>query len=210
MPCSDIADSIVQTGRTTLEKVKSKSIIYNHKGIQLIESREWNHTKAKFIYGDTDSLFILLNGISKESALDIGHQMAHYITLKNPIPVKLKFEKVYLPCVLLAKKRYVGFKYENSQEDQGIFDAKGIETVRRDGFPALQKMMEKSLKYGFSLILVYFYILYRILFTTMDVTQVKEYIVNQWMKMQTNQISIQDFIIAKAVCLNDYTYLLVF
>jgi DNA polymerase zeta len=45
----------------------------------------------------------------------------------------------------MAKKRYVGYKYEHLG-DQPEFDAKGIETVRRDGFPALQKMTEACLK----------------------------------------------------------------
>ena len=61
--------------------------------------------------------------------------------------MKLKFEKVYLPCVLLTKKRYVGFKYEDMAEKEPVFEAKGIETVRRDGCPAVGKIMEKSLKY---------------------------------------------------------------
>lgn len=45
MPCSEIADSIVQTGRETLEKA-----------IALIHATEkWN---AEVVYGDTDSLFM--------------------------------------------------------------------------------------------------------------------------------------------------------
>lgn len=54
--------------------------------------------------------------------------------------------QVYLPCVLMAKKRYVGFKYENPDDKEPVFDAKGIETVRRDGVPAQQKMTETCLK----------------------------------------------------------------
>jgi DNA polymerase zeta len=48
----------------------------------------------------------------------------------------------------MAKKRYVGFKYENPDEKEPIFDAKGIETVRRDGIPAGQKMVETCIKFG--------------------------------------------------------------
>lgn len=46
--------------------------------------------------------------------------------------MKLKFEKIMQPCVLLTKKRYVGNSYENSPDEEPKFDAKGIETVRRD------------------------------------------------------------------------------
>ena len=72
--------------------------------------------------------------------------MADAVTAMNPAPIKLKFEKVYLPCVLMAKKRYVGFKYETPDETEPTFDAKGIETVRRDGVPAQAKMTEMCLK----------------------------------------------------------------
>ena len=57
-------------------------------------------------------------------------------------------QQVYLPCVLLAKKRYVGFKYETPDEAEPVFDAKGIETVRRDGVLAQRKMTETCLKYA--------------------------------------------------------------
>ena len=48
--------------------------------------------------------------------------------------------------MLMAKKRYVGFKYERPDDGEPVFDAKGIETVRRDGVPAQQKMVERCLK----------------------------------------------------------------
>ena len=50
----------------------------------------------------------------------------------------------------MAKKRYVGFKYESPDDTEPVFDAKGIETVRRDGVPAQRKMTETALKYAFS------------------------------------------------------------
>jgi DNA polymerase zeta len=90
IPCSEIADSIVQTARETLEKA-----------ITLVHSVErWG---AEVVYGDTDSLFVYLKGRTREQAFDIGEDIADTITNLNPQPVKLKFEKVYHPCVLLAK-----------------------------------------------------------------------------------------------------------
>lgn len=38
-------------------------------------------------------------------------------------------------------------KYETLEEKEPQFEAKGIETVRRDGIPANQKILEQSLKY---------------------------------------------------------------
>lgn len=52
----------------------------------------------------------------------------------------------------MAKKRYVGFKYENPDETEPEFDAKGIETVRRDGVLAQRKLVENSLKSAYILL----------------------------------------------------------
>ncbi|CCF59642.1 hypothetical protein KAFR_0H02330 [Kazachstania africana CBS 2517] len=176
MPCSDLADSIVQTGRETLERA-----------IELIESDEnWG---AKVVYGDTDSLFIYLPGKTREEAFTIGNEMSIAVSASNPEPLFLKFEKVYHPCILVSKKRYVGYSYEKSTQQEPKFDSKGIETVRRDGHPAQQKIVEKSLK---------------ILFDTKDITKVKEYVQDQFFKIHSGKVSIQDFCFAKAVKLGTY------
>ncbi|KAH9049339.1 hypothetical protein EDB84DRAFT_1556197 [Lactarius hengduanensis] len=177
MPAVEIADSIVQSGRETLEKA-----------IQYIDSNEkWG---ARVVYGDTDSMFVYLKGKTKEQAFRIGYDIADAITRLNPVPVKLKFEKVYLPCVLMAKKRYVGFKYENPDDTEPVFDAKGIETVRRDGVPAQKKMTEASLK---------------ILFRTQDLSDVKRYCYDSWKKILENKVSIQDFIFSREVRMGTYS-----
>ncbi|KAJ5520105.1 C4-type zinc-finger of DNA polymerase delta [Penicillium fimorum] len=177
MPCSEIADSIVQTGRETLEKA-----------IAFIHSIErWG---AEVVYGDTDSIFVYLKGRTRDQAFDIGEEIAEAVTNLNPRPIKLKFEKVYHPCILLAKKRYVGFKYEHRNQKEPEFDAKGIETVRRDGTPAEQKIEEKALK---------------TLFRTADLSQVKSYFQRQCAKIMQGRISIQDFCFAREVRLGTYS-----
>ncbi|UKZ74136.1 hypothetical protein TrVFT333_001795 [Trichoderma virens FT-333] len=177
MPCSEIADSIVQTGRETLERATA----YIH------SVERWG---AEVVYGDTDSLFIYLKGRSRDEAFVIGQEIAQAITERNPKPIKLKFEKVYHPCVLLAKKRYVGYKYETKDQTTPEFDAKGIETVRRDGTPAEQKIEEKAL---------------RLLFETADLSQIKDYFRKQCNKVMRGKVSIQDFFFAKEVRLGSYS-----
>jgi DNA polymerase elongation subunit (family B) len=169
MPCIEVGDSIVRKARETLERA-----------IQMVNSDpNW---KARVVYGDTDSMFILLKGRSKEEAFSIGQDIARKVTAANPKPVKLKFEKVYLPCVLEAKKRYVGFMYESLSQVEPVYDAKGIETVRRDGCPAVVKMLEKSLK---------------LLFSTRDVSRVKRYVQKQFLKIAEDRVPLQEFIFAK-------------
>jgi DNA polymerase zeta len=163
MPCIEIADSIVQTGRETLEKAQ-----------ELIHSRlDWD---ATVVYGDTDSLFIALPGRSKEQAFKIGNDIADTVTAMNPKPVKLKFEKVYMGSVLMAKKRYVGFKYEHPDDT--------------DGFPAQQKIEEVCLK---------------MLFRNQDLSEIKAFCCQEWTKILERRVSIQDFIIAKEVRLGTYS-----
>ncbi|KAJ7103524.1 hypothetical protein B0H15DRAFT_919277 [Mycena belliarum] len=130
---------------------------------------------GQVVYGDTDSVF--------DQAFRIGYEIAQTITSSNPSPV-------YLPCVLLAKKRYVGFKYEHPDDVEPVFDAKGIETVRRDGVLAQQKMTETCLK---------------ILFRTQDLSEIKDYCYNSWQKLAENKAPIQDFIFAKEVRMGTYS-----
>lgn len=94
-------------------------------------------------------MFVLLKGRTIKEAFVVGQEIASAITEMNPHPVTLKMEKVYHPCFLLTKKRYVGYSYESPDQNEPIFDAKGIETVRRDTCTAVSKTMEQSLRLFF-------------------------------------------------------------
>ena len=132
MPSGDIADSVVELGRTILNQCVNR----------IKENKEW---RAEVLYGDTDSLFVVLRGRTNEDAFILGEQIAKIITADYPYPMELKFEKVYNPLVLLAKKRYVGYKQERVNQVPE-FEAKGVEIVRRDGCQATVKVMKKTLK----------------------------------------------------------------
>ncbi|GER55202.1 DNA polymerase [Striga asiatica] len=177
MPCAELADSIVQCGRRTLESA-----------ISYVNSNDkWN---ARVLYGDTDSMFVLLKGRSLREAFTIGREIASAVTEINPNPVTLKMEKVYFPCFLLTKKRYVGYSYESPDQSKPTFDAKGVETVRRDTCGAVSKMMEQSL---------------RIYFESQDIDKVREYLQRQWTRILSGRISLQDFVFAKEVRLGTYS-----
>ncbi|AMD21151.1 HEL129Wp [Eremothecium sinecaudum] len=176
MPCSDIADSIVQTARQTLKNA-----------VAMIEGEyDWG---AKVIYGDTDSLFVYLPGKSREQAFNIGNAIASAVTASNPSPVELKFERVFHPCILLSKKRYVGYSYNYPTQAVGEFLAKGIETIRRDSNPAQQKIVQRSLE---------------ILFDTYDLSQVKSYITEEFKRIIEGNIIVQDFCFSREVRMGTY------
>lgn len=120
MPCSEIADAIVATGRRALEEAAN-----------FIEAH-WEG--AKVVYGDTDSVFVQLKGYSLEEAFQTGKEICAQVSAKHPAPVELEFEKVYMPCLCLTKKRYGGLAYAKppSEGGAGNFEAKGLEAIRRD------------------------------------------------------------------------------
>ena len=60
---------------------------------------EWG---GRVVYGDTDSLFVLVKGASKEEAFKIGKEIVDAVTAENPKPVKLKFEKVFIYCKIVS------------------------------------------------------------------------------------------------------------
>ncbi|KAJ7487607.1 hypothetical protein B0H11DRAFT_2157036 [Mycena galericulata] len=159
MPAVEIADSIVQSGRETLERA-----------IATIHSTDkWG---AKVVYGDTDSTR-LLSGRTKDQAFRIGHEIAATITARSTYP-----------AFSSPRSDMLVSNTSNPDDTEPVFDAKGIETVRRDGVPAQQKMTETCLK---------------ILFRTQDLSQVKAYCYDSWQKLLESKASIQDFIFAKEV-----------
>lgn len=46
-------------------------------------------------------MFVYLSGKTKEQAFRIGYDIADAVTRQNPVPVKLKFEKV---CLVINRK----------------------------------------------------------------------------------------------------------
>ncbi|KAK0164996.1 hypothetical protein PV328_003555 [Microctonus aethiopoides] len=169
MPCMEVGDSVISKAKETLERA-----------IKLVESTpKWG---ARVIYGDTDSLFILVPGKSKDDAFKVGYEIADAVTASNLSPIKLKFEKILCPAILQTKKRYCGYMYETPEQKEPIYLAKGIETVRRDGCPAVSKILEKSL---------------RILFNTKDVSLVKQYVTRQLDKVLSGKVSLEDLTFAK-------------
>ncbi|XP_059486071.1 DNA polymerase zeta catalytic subunit isoform X2 [Neocloeon triangulifer] len=170
MPCIEVGDSVVSKGREILERA-----------IRMVNPNQhiWG---GEVVYGDTDSMFVLFRGKTREEAFDIAEQIAETVTADNPSPIKLKMEKVYQPCILQTKKRYVGFMYETKNQEEPVYEAKGIETVRRDGCPAVSKLLKQCL---------------HILFTTKDLSQVKSHAINYFQRVLLGTVSMQDFIFAK-------------
>lgn len=178
MPCAELADSIVLIARETLTRCVS--------AIETIT--KWG-TAPKVVYGDTDSLFVRLRGVSRTQAFTIGHEIADMITQTSPFPMELQLEKVYDRSILMTKKRYVGRAFLSPSSSPWL-DAKGIETIRRDGTPIVQKIEQKALE---------------TLFETLDLSSVKSLLHAEFTKIMTGKVALQDFCFAQKVKLGSYT-----
>ena len=78
MPCSEIADSVVEVSKYCLRK--SIDFLNNHPKY-----------KGKVLYGDTDSIFFHLPNYKFEDTFGIGKQLAEEITKMFPYPMEMKF-----------------------------------------------------------------------------------------------------------------------
>ena len=54
---------------------------------------------GRVVYGDTDSLFVMLPGRTKQQAFEIGNRLADAVSAAEPNPVELELEKVCIVCV---------------------------------------------------------------------------------------------------------------
>ena len=142
LPDKRIAESVTKYGRGLT--LKTQDLIENHP----VWGKEHG---VRCIYGDTDSVFChlprsLCDGPTPEATVkraeEIGIEMGEYVDSHFLRPVELEFEKVYLPFMLLKKKRYCGKKFE---EGHVKIDMKGVECVRRDFCPLLVKTQKEML-----------------------------------------------------------------
>lgn len=138
LPCLEIASSTTSFGRQMIEKTK-----------QEVEQRYciangYSHD-AQVIYGDTDSVMVKFGTKDLAEAMKLGEDASQFVSAKFIKPIKLEFEKVYFPYLLINKKRYAGL-YWTKPEKYDKMDTKGIETVRRDNCLLVQTVIEKVLR----------------------------------------------------------------
>mmetsp|Transcript_20479 Transcript_20479/g.45995 ORF Transcript_20479/g.45995 Transcript_20479/m.45995 type:complete len:1059 (-) Transcript_20479:57-3233(-) len=116
LPCLEIAASVTAYGR---EMITSTA--------KFIED---TCSTTKVVYGDTDSVMLHFGPLTREEAIARGQEVAQLASARFQAPIKLEYEKVLQPFLLLNKKRYAGRPW--NKDVRLPLDMKGIETVRRD------------------------------------------------------------------------------
>eukprot|EP00878_Enallax_costatus_P012125 GHUV01012659.1.p1 GENE.GHUV01012659.1~~GHUV01012659.1.p1 ORF type:complete len:774 (+),score=276.28 GHUV01012659.1:341-2662(+) len=137
MPCLAISSTTTAYGREMIESTRTwvQAEFCTAKGYK---------TDCEVIYGDTDSVMVNFKTPDVAEAMELGQKAASLISAKFPPPVKLEFEKVYYPYLLMNKKRYAGLLWTKPDKWDKM-DSKGIETVRRDNCELVRKMVATSL-----------------------------------------------------------------
>ncbi|CAE6482066.1 unnamed protein product [Rhizoctonia solani] len=138
LPCLAISSSVTAYGREMIERTK-------HEVETEYCIKNGREHDAEVIYGDTDSVMIKFGTTDLESTMALGAEAAEAVTAKFIQPIKLEFEKVYFPYLLISKKRYAGLYWTNPKKYDKM-DAKGIETVRRDNCRLVQTVIETCLR----------------------------------------------------------------
>ncbi|XP_064904360.1 LOW QUALITY PROTEIN: DNA polymerase delta catalytic subunit [Columba livia] len=139
LPCLPISQSVTGFGRQMIERTK-----------QLVESKyslaQGFSADAKVVYGDTDSVMCHLGGVSVATAMALGREAAAWVSGHFPSPIRLEFEKVYWPYLLISKKRYAGLCFSSSPDVPDKLDCKGLEAVRRDNCPLAANLVTACLR----------------------------------------------------------------
>lgn len=138
LPCLPISQSVTAFGRMMIERTK-----------ELVEEKytvdNGYKTNAQVIYGDTDSVMVKFGVDSVAESMELGKEAAGYVSGHFIKPIKLEFEKVYFPYLLISKKRYAGLYFTKADKHDKM-DCKGIETVRRDNCPLVANLINSCLQ----------------------------------------------------------------
>ncbi|OBZ73506.1 DNA polymerase delta catalytic subunit [Grifola frondosa] len=218
LPCLPISSSVTAYGRQMIEKTKQACDNFSHaqpyfdsmilymKEVEAEYCIANGHSHdAQVIYGDTDSVMVRFGPTDLPAVMALGSQAADFVTAKFVKPIKLEFEKVYFPYLLINKKRYAGLYWTKADKFDKM-DTKGIEasmsstflhsythfccqTVRRDNCRLVSTVIETCL--------------HKMLIDR-DVKGAEEYAKQVISDLLQNKVDMSQLVITKALAKSDY------
>lgn len=139
LPLLAISSSVTAFGR--------EMIMHTKKTLENTYRKEKGYEfDCEIIYGDTDSVMIKFGPSDVKEVMRLGAAAADFVTKEFISPIKLEFEKVYYPYLLMNKKRYAGLYWTNPDKWDKL-DSKGLETVRRDSCKLTSNSVADCLQY---------------------------------------------------------------
>jgi DNA polymerase elongation subunit (family B) len=148
----DVAASTTATGRKLL--TYARRVVEEAYGDILLPTSHPKypivHSKAEYIYGDTDSVFFTFNLSTPEGdpirgkdaieiTIELAKQVGDYSSKFLKAPHGWVYEKTICPFALLRKKGYVGVYYEQNP-NKGKLKSMGIVLKRRDNAPIVKEI----------------------------------------------------------------------
>lgn len=140
LPCLEVAGAVTAYGREMIQATK-----------RLVEKQFTQGNgyacDAEVLYGDTDSVMVRFGSddTSLEQTMQLSQEAARVCSDAFAAPVRLEFEKVYRPFLLMNKKRYAGLAWTATDRAPEM-ETKGLETVRRDWSDLVRQGLEQTLK----------------------------------------------------------------
>ncbi|KAK0527699.1 DNA-directed DNA polymerase delta [Tilletia horrida] len=181
LPCLEISMSVTAYGREMIEQTKT------HVEKHFTIANGYEHD-AHVIYGDTDSVMVKFGTPELQKAMELGAEAAALVSQTFTKPIKLEFEKVYYPYLLISKKRYAGL-YWTRPEKYDKMDTKGIETVRRDNCRLVQTVIDTCL---------------RKMLIDRDVKAAEDYAKQMIADLLQNKVDMSQLVITKALSKQSY------
>lgn len=139
---------------------------------------------------NTDSVMIIFPGLDempKKERLPYvfrrAEEAAERVTQTFTKPMRLEFEKVYCPYLLMNKKRYAGQKYMALDKPPSI-DMKGIEAIRRDNCSFLRDTVKGTLD---------------ILLNTVDPGKAVKHARRSFARLAQQKVTMEELIISKTL-----------
>ena len=148
----DVAASTTATGRKLL--TYARRVVEEAYGDIMLPTSHPKypivHSKAEYIYGDTDSVFFTFNLATPdgtpirgkdaiEITIELAKQVGDYSSKFLKGPHAWVYEKTICPFALLRKKGYVGVYYEQNP-NKGKLKSMGIVLKRRDNAPIVKEI----------------------------------------------------------------------
>lgn len=192
VPMVQVAKTITGLGRENLLMAKD----YVEKHYVDIVRKEFPddpiREPCKVIYGDTDSIFIKMPGVTLEDSIKYGKMLNRYTqthVFQDRPPMELEYEKVFCPFIITRRKGYCGAKYTDDAVNFKVATM-GFQVVRRDNAKICLEVMQ-----GF---------LDRV-FKENDTEAARKYVKAYIEDLFEERIPLEKYVITKKIAKSEYT-----
>lgn len=150
----------------------------------------------RVIYGDTDSVFVVikenLSEVEKKINLLLNKRIKEMFRTEKPDNFfQLRFDKSYKKFILMDKKKYVGFIDSSEGKKTGFIHTRGLEIIKKDTIEFTRRKM---------------YELINLIFKDKDLEEVIMWLINLKEFVKTQEIPKEDLAISKKLAkpITDY------